>query len=129
LAAVSLAALALGAASAWSSLRRGAWLEPLALLATLGGFATLAVLSARFSFSDWGNPTRSHPYFTEGRLVLGVLLPFAIVFVRGTVLGCARLPARAPAALLTAWIAFVSITDWVIAAPAFASPWNWIHLH
>jgi len=129
LAAVSLAALALGAASAWASLRRGAWLEPLALLATLGGFATLAVLSARFEFADWGNPTRSHPWFTEGRLVLGVLLPFAIVFVRGLALGCARLPARAAAALLAAWIAFVSVTDWVIAAPAFESPWNWIHLH
>jgi len=129
LAAVSIAALALGGASAWRALRRRAWLEPLALLATVAGFATLAALSARFEFADWGNPTRSHPYFTEGRLVLGVLLPFAVVFVRGIALAGERLPARVPALMLTAWIAFVSITDWVIAAPAFASPWNWLHLH
>jgi hypothetical protein len=127
LAAVSLAALGLGGVSAWRAARRDDWLEPLAWLATVAGFATLAALSARFAFADWGNPTRAHPYFTEGRLVLGVLLPFAIVFVRGLALGCARLPARTPALLLAAWIVFVSVTDWAIAAPAFASPWNWIH--
>jgi hypothetical protein len=128
LATASLVALALGAVSAWVALRRRDWLEPMALVATLAGFASLAVLSARFEFADWGNPTRSHPYFTEGRLVLGVLLPFAIVFVRGLALGCARWPARVPGAILAGFIAFLSITDWVIAAPAFASPWNWFHL-
>lgn len=124
---VSLLALLVGAASAWHALRRRDWLEPLALLATIAGFAVLAVLSARFTFADWGNPTRLHPYFVEGRLVLGVLLPFCIVFVRGVALAGARLPAWAPPAALAAWIAFVSVTDWILAAPAFASPWNWLH--
>jgi hypothetical protein len=126
LAFVSLVLLAAGSVSAWQALRRRAWLEPLALLATAVGFATLAVLSARFEFADWGNPTRSRPWFTEGRLVLGVLLPFAIVFVRGLALLCARLPAAAAWTALAAWIAFVTITDFAIAAPAFASPWSWL---
>jgi len=127
LAGVSLVLLAFGSVSAWRAARRGAWLEPLAALATLGGFATLAVLSARFEFADWGNPTRAHPYLTEGRLVLGVLLPFVVVFVRGLALASARLPAAAAWGLLGAWIAYVSLTDWLLAAAAFASPWNWIH--
>jgi len=127
LAGVSLLLLACGSVSAWRAARRGTWLEPLAWLATMGGFASLAVLSARFEFADWGNPTRAHPYFTEGRLVLGVLLPFVVVFVRGLAVACARLPSAAPVALLGAWIAYVSLTDWLLAAAAFASPWNWIH--
>ena len=127
LALASLALLAAGAVSAWRALRRRAWLEPLALLATGVGFATLAVLSARFEFADWGNPTRARPWFTEGRLVLGVLLPFAIVFVRGLALLCGRLPAAAAWTALAAWIAFVTITDFALAAPAFASPWSWLN--
>jgi hypothetical protein len=126
----SLVLLAAGATRAVSEARRGRFLELLALAAVVSGFATLAVLSARFSFADWGNPTRSHPYFTEGRLILGVLLPFAVVFVRGIGTLCAWLPgasARAPWWLLAAWITLVTVSDLWLAAPAFASPWNWLH--
>ncbi|MBW2447052.1 MAG: hypothetical protein JRG83_14130 [Deltaproteobacteria bacterium] len=128
LALVSAVCLAFGAASAWRAARRGAWLEPLALLTTLAGFATLAMLSARFAFTDWGNPTRAHPYFTEGRLVLGVLLPFSVVFVRGIGQAFSRLHPAVPWAALGLWIALVTATDFAVAAPAFASPWNWFHL-
>ena len=130
LAAVSLLLLGAGCVSAWGALRRRDWLEPLAVLATVAGFATLAALSGRFEFADWGNPTRSHPYFVEGRLILGVLLPFAIVFVRGLGWLCERLggaSGRTAWVLLAAWIAFLTVTDFVLAARAFASPWNWIH--
>jgi hypothetical protein len=124
---VSLALLAAGGVSAWRAAKRRAWLEPLALLATAVGFATLAVLSGRFEYADWGNPTRARPWFSEGRLALGVLLPFAIVFVRGLALLCERLPAGAAWTVLAAWLAFVTITDFVVTAPVFASPWSWLH--
>ncbi|MDX1492746.1 MAG: CHASE2 domain-containing protein [Longimicrobiales bacterium] len=67
-----------------------------------------------------------HPYFTEGRLVLGALLPFAVVFVRGLALLCARLPARAAGWLLLAWLVLVTATDVALAAEAFRSPWSWL---
>ncbi len=124
--AVSSAALAAGTVSAWRAARRRDRLEPFAALAVAGGFATLAVLSTRFTFADWGNPTRMHPYFTEGRLILGVLLPFAVVFVRGVGTLSERVPNgdRLAACALGSWLALVTAADFVLAAPAFASPWN-----
>lgn len=123
----TLAVLAAGAASAWAAARRRCWLEPLALTAFSAGLATLAVLSTRFTFADWGNPTRVHPYFTEGRLILGVLLPFAIVFVRGIAFACRGLGPRAAWWALAAWLALLTVTDAWLAAPACASPSNWLH--
>jgi hypothetical protein len=125
-------ALALAAATvaAWRALRRRAWLEPLAWAVVMASLACLAVLSARFEYADWGNPTRAHPYFVEARLILGALLPFAVLFVRGVATLCDALLPRATHAtawVLAAWIALATVSDFALAAPVFASPWSWLH--
>ncbi len=106
-------------------------LELLAVLAVLGGFAQLALLSLRIEFADWGTPTRDAPFFVHGRLILGVLLPFALLFVRGLELACARLPEparrRTPWCLLGLWLALLVASEIVLSAPAFESPYNWYH--
>ena len=128
--------LAFAALVAWSLARhRGRpterRVEALALGAVLGAAATLAALSVYLDFATWGTPTRDDPFFVHGRLVSGVLLPFAVVWVRGLERACLALPgraaARAPAWVLAAWIALVGASEIALNAPVFASAWNWYH--
>ncbi len=140
-AAYGYSSLALLALAAWGVLRERhrfgevRWtLEALAVLAVLGAAGQLALLSLGIEFADWGTPTRDHPFFVHGRLALGVLLPFAVVYVRGLRVACSALPGLSrPAAggvaagVLGAWLALVTLTELVLAAPAFGSPYNWFH--
>jgi hypothetical protein len=106
--------------------------EALAGLALALAVGTLAVLSLAFVFDATTNPPASHPYFVQGRLISGVLLPFLLVYVRGLEVATARLPARA--ARLAGWLGIgalalaVSISELVLAAPVFASAYNAFHL-
>jgi hypothetical protein len=78
------------------------------------------------------NPPASHPYFAQGRLISGVLLPFLLVYVRGLEVATGWLPASA--ARLAGWLLIgalalaVSISELVLAAPVFASAYNAFHL-
>ena len=102
--------------------------ERLALLAVVGGASVLAALSLRFEFADWGNPTRSDPFFTHGRLISGVWLPFACVYVRGIQQACAAVASeragRMAWLVLSLWLAGVTASEVLLRAPAFASPLN-----
>jgi 4-amino-4-deoxy-L-arabinose transferase-like glycosyltransferase len=103
--------------------------ELLALLAVLGAVAELVLLSLRIKFADWGTPTRDAPFFVHGRLILGVLLPFALLYVRGLQRACARLSGRAreltPWSLLGLWLLLVTACELASSAQAFQSPYNW----
>jgi hypothetical protein len=131
----SVVLLALTASAVWRARGEASgerWtLELLALLSVLGGVAQLVLLSLRIEFADWGTPTREAPFFVHGRLILGVLLPFALLYVRGLELACARLPGRlrelAPWCLLGLWLALLLASEVVLSAPAFESPYNWYH--
>jgi hypothetical protein len=129
----SLVLLLLAAWGVWRGRERDGkerWtLELLAVLAVIGAVAQLALLSLRFEFASWGTPTRDHPFFIHGRLMMGVLLPFGLVYVRGLQLACARLPGRArelaPWGLLAVWLILVTACEIALNAPAFESPYNW----
>src|SRR5262249_47619213 len=43
----------------------------------------LALLSLQFDFGACINPSRERPYFFQGRLMLGAVIPFATVYVYG----------------------------------------------
>jgi hypothetical protein len=106
--------------------------EGLAWLALAVAVATLAGLSLAFVFDATTNPTAQHPYFVQGRLISGVLLPFLLLYVRGLEVAAARLPARA--ARTAGWVGIVglalavSVSEWALAAPVFASAYNAFHL-
>ncbi len=106
--------------------------EGAALCAVLAGAGLLIWLSLLFHFPDRANPSASFPYFVEGRLVSGVLVPFALLYVRGIEVATSRLPAawRSWAAwgVLTAVIGISATSEVLLSRPVFLSAYNAYHL-
>jgi hypothetical protein len=106
--------------------------EGLAALALAFAVATLALLSLVFVFDETTNPTAAHPYFVQGRLIAGVLLPFLVLYVRGLERVCARMPARMRQS--AGWLAIaglasaILVSELSLAWPVFASGYNFYHL-
>ncbi|MGH0037554.1 MAG: hypothetical protein ACQGVK_21200 [Myxococcota bacterium] len=102
--------------------------DGLALLSLGLAVATLALLSMRFTFADWGTPTADDPYFVHGRLISGAVWPACWLWVRGLEALCRRLPERLRQGALWAALALllvaITVSEAVVNAPVFASPWN-----
>jgi hypothetical protein len=106
--------------------------EGLAGLGLATAAATLAALSLAFVFDETTNPPASRPYFVQGRLISGVLLPFLLLYARGISFAASRLPARAGhaagALLIGALALAITASELALAWPVFASRYNLYHL-
>jgi hypothetical protein len=103
--------------------------EGLATVAVAVATVLLALLSLAFVFDATTNPSASRPYFIQGRLISGVLLPFLLVYVRGLEVATARLPARwLGGALLVSLALAVFVSELALTWPVFASEYNAFHL-
>ncbi len=106
--------------------------EATALLAVVCGVALLAGLSLLFVFGQDTSPSAAYPYFVQGRLISGVLLPFGWLYVRGIEVATARLPralaSRAAWAVLLGVVLLAWISEIVVSWPVFASAYNGFHL-
>jgi hypothetical protein len=127
--ALLLAALALGLLLRRRPGDRG----PPRLLGWLGfvfgaSLLSLAALSVSFDFGDAKYPSRDHPFFTSGRLILGALVPFLVLYVDGiaTILG-GRRPGRTLIGVGIVCAIAAGSGLW-LAAPVWSSPYNWFHL-
>jgi hypothetical protein len=108
-----------------SGQRRALQLALVCFIAELSFFGLISII---YDFHKFHNPSREHPYFVAGRMMLGALIPFLFVFVYGL----DRLLSRFGAitkfvtliAMLTAMLTLEIATDY----PVFASPYNWFHL-
>ena len=87
----------------------------------------LALLSVQFDFGHCINPSRAHPYFSQGRLMSSALIPFALVYVYGIVFLFRRIWAALPLIVLGGIILFVTISDILINRAMFLSEYNWFH--
>jgi hypothetical protein len=134
---VYLAASAFGLGAAALGLRgarpRGERVaEGAAFAALAGALAILIFLSLRFSYGPTTNPSLERPWFANGRLVAGALVPFALLVVRGLERAAAALPERARAAAawaaLAALCAVAAVSEAHLLAPVLHSPYNWFHL-
>ena len=94
----------------------------------LAGVAFLAILSMLYDFHDCPYPSRQFPYFTNGRLIIGTLIPFALVCLFGIDQVAKRSNTKwvAPA-LLVSLILFMFISEIVIQLPVFLSRFNLYH--
>jgi hypothetical protein len=99
------------------------------------GFACIAAavvflgfLSIIYDFHDCFYPSRAHPYFTSGRLMLGALIPFLLLFVFGLDRAMKNLKTAAKFCVLAGIMLFMLVTeittDWAI----FPNAYNWFHM-
>ncbi len=91
-------------------------------------FAFFGYLSVIYDFDDCAYPSREYPYFTSGRLILGALIPFLLLYVYG--LDCLLhrsgnkwLRPLALAGMILFMLISEIITDWSV----FSSQYNWYH--
>lgn len=108
-----------------------------AILTVAAGVAFLGLLSIQFDFGSCVNPSRSHPYFTSGRLLSGALIPFALSYVYGISCLCRLATSRfrqahwidtaSALAVLGTIIVFSQASEIFITRPVFASEHNWFH--
>ena len=130
--ALSLGLLGLTLAAWWT---RPAWFAAsqraalgLALLCVLASFAFFACLSVRYDFHDCFYPSREHPFFVSGRLMLGMLVPCLLCFAWGLDRLLYRLQNSTKFAVLLGWLAFMLGSELAIDAPIFGNAYNWFHL-
>ncbi len=107
-----------------------------AILVVAAGVAFLGLLSIQFDFGSCVNPSRSHPYFTSGRLLSGAIIPFALSYVYGISCLCLItsrfrqtrwIYAASSLVLLGAIVVFSQVSEIFIIHPVFASEHNWFH--
>ena len=113
-----------GAKNTSTTQRRLLWIATACVIATI---VFLAFLSLQFDFGACINPSRERPYFFQGRLMLGALIPFAMLYVYGL----SRLLGNKPNLVLGAVGAIaITITFLEVLANrvAFTSAYNWFHM-
>jgi hypothetical protein len=108
-----------------------------AILVVAAGIAFLGLLSIQFDFGSCVNPSRSHPYFTSGRLLSGAIIPFALSYVYGISCLCRLATSRfrqtrwidtaSTLVVLGAIVVFSQVSEIFINHPVFASEHNWFH--
>ena len=99
----------------------------IAVACVIASIVFLAFLSLQFDFGACINPSRARPYFFQGRLMLGALIPFAMLYVYGL----SRLLRHEPSLVLGAVGAIaitITILELLANRVAFTSAYNWFHM-
>ena len=89
----------------------------------------LAAISLPFDFHGFQYPSRLHPFFVSGRIISGVLLPFAFIYARGLeiILEQSR-RWISPTIALALLLLFVTGSQVWIRRAVFHSPYNFLSL-
>jgi hypothetical protein len=104
--------------------RRLLWIAAACVITTI---VFLASLSLQFDFGACINPSRARPYFFQGRLMLGALIPFATLYVYGL----SRFLRNESGPVLGAIGAIaitITVSDLLANRVAFTSAYNWFHM-
>jgi hypothetical protein len=107
-----------------ASERKALWLSFACFTAILAFFA---VMSVAYDFHDCVFPSRDHPYFDAGRLLLGSLIPFLLLFVYGLDGTLARLGNTTKFIVLGVLLLLMLFFEIVADRPVFSSQFNWYH--
>lgn len=99
----------------------------LAFLCVVAAFAFFALLSVKYDFQDCFYPSRALPYFVSGRLMLGMLVPFLILFACGLDRLMQRFDTTTKFLVLIALLAFMAASEFTIDGPVFPNGYNWFH--
>jgi len=99
----------------------------LGFLCVAAALAFFALLSVKYDFQDCFYPSRVLPYFVSGRLMLGLLIPFLILFACGLDRLLVHFQNSTKFVVLFALLAFMVASEITIDAPVFANGYNWFH--
>ncbi len=91
-------------------------------------FAFFALLSVKYDFQDCFYPSRAQPFFVSGRLMLGMLVPFLILFACGLDRLMNRFQNSTKFFVLIALLGFMLASEITIDSPIFPNEYNWFHL-
>jgi hypothetical protein len=89
----------------------------------------LGFLSIIYDFRDCFYPSRAHPYFTSGRLMLGALIPFLLLYLYGLDRALCRVKnSWIRPLVLIGMILFMLISEILIDWRLFPNAYNWFHM-
>lgn len=114
-----------------SQLRSNLQLKALlfAAICFIAAISFLFLLSIAFDFGRCIFPSRDHPYFTSGRLMIGALVPFALLYTYGVSELVRRIRIDVPAWIGVGLLVMIaSISEIAVKNSVFASQHNWFHL-
>ena len=100
----------------------------LSFLNVASAVAFLGFLSVFFDFHDNFHPSREHPYFSLGRLMLGALIPFLLLYLYGLDRVLNRLGLRAKFLVLALLVLFMLVSEIATDWPVFFSQYNWFYM-
>ena len=104
---------------------RALWFSLFLFAATI---AFLIYISISIDFHDCLYPSRNFPYVVSGRLALGALIPFMLLFVFGLDRILSRLDLPIKFFVLVALNLVMLITEFATNGPAFYDEYNWFHV-
>ena len=87
-----------------------------------------AWLSTTYEFGNFVYPSRDLPYFLSGRLILGALIPFMLLFVHALDRALVESSSRIKFLILDGLLLFMLAVELLTNLPVFANPYNWFHL-
>ena len=87
----------------------------------------LVAMSVVYLFPDGGYPNRLDPYIYSGRLIWGMLVPFAALYLRGLERICAALRLR-PGLVLLVLVTGITTAEAILPSGLFASRYNFFHI-
>jgi hypothetical protein len=123
---VAIGALLLRSTVLTGSQRQSLWFSFGCFAASV---AFLGFLSIIYDFGDCARPSRELPYFTSGRMILGALIPFLLLFVYGLDHALSRIKNHWLKPLtLAGIILFMLISEIAINRTVFFSQYNWFHM-
>ena len=123
---VAVVALLSRSTAATGPQRQALWLGFLCFVAAV---AFLGFLSIIYDFQDCFYPSRAHPYFTSGRLMLGALIPFLLLYLYGVDRALDRIKNHWVKPLaLAGLILFMLISEITINRMMFSNAYNWFHM-
>lgn len=98
-----------------------------AVLSFLASVGFLIGTSIAFDFGQCIYPSRSFPYLTAGRLIIGTLVPFVIVFVYGVRRLFDPLNSKLAVGTIIATASLMFTSQVILDSRVFGSEHNWFH--
>ena len=90
--------------------------------------AFIVISSIQFDFGKCFSPSQANPYFNKGRLIIGCLVPFLIIYIEGLEYILSLLKLKKYSLHFIGIICLIIlIATPIVTRQTFSSQWNWFH--